>query len=405
MRILVHDYSGHPFQVELSRALAKRGHEVLHLHCSSYETGKGAVYRRENDPSTFAVASISLDRPIGGTAGPRRVPRELAYGRAFVARAAAFAPDVVLSSNDPLFAKARAAWWCRRTGTPWVFWLQDIYSVGMTSYAASRLGRAGRAFGYGFETIERNLARRAAAVVAITEGFTPTLRRWHVPDDRCHVIENWAPLGDLAPTAKDNPWARRHALAQAPVLLYSGTLGRKHDPGLLVALARRLEPSGARVVVISAGASADWLAGEQRRLQLENLVLLGYQPYEELAQVMGTADVLLTILEGDAGVFSVPSKILTYLCAGRPILASMPPENLGAATIEQAGAGIVVAPGDTEGFLAAAQMLLDDEGLCRRHGASARAYAERVFDIDRIGARFERVLEASRSGGSRLAME
>ncbi len=28
MKILVHDYAGHPFQVQLSRALAQRGHQV-----------------------------------------------------------------------------------------------------------------------------------------------------------------------------------------------------------------------------------------------------------------------------------------------------------------------------------------------------------------------------------------
>lgn len=395
----MHDYSGHPFQVELSRALAARGHEVLHLHCSSYDTGKGAVYRRDSDPSRFSIGSISVDKPISGTTGPRRVPRELAYGGAFVARASAFEPDVVLSSNDPLFAKARAARWCSRTETPWVFWLQDIYSVPMIGYATSRMGQAGRQLGSVFERIEAALARQAAAVVAITDAFAPTLRRWKVPDDRCHVIENWAPLRELPIVAKDNPWARQHALVDVPVVLYSGTLGRKHDPGLLVELARRLEPSGVRVVVISAGASVDWLAGEQRRLGLENLVLHGYQPYERLAEVMGTADVLLTILEGDAGVFSVPSKILTYLCAGRPILASMPAENLGAQTIQRADAGVIVAPGDGEGLLGAAATLLDDDALRRHHGASARAYAERAFDIDSIAVRFESVLESARQAG------
>ncbi len=30
MRILVHDYSGHPFQAQLSRELARRGHDVVH---------------------------------------------------------------------------------------------------------------------------------------------------------------------------------------------------------------------------------------------------------------------------------------------------------------------------------------------------------------------------------------
>src|SRR5258707_159501 len=134
MRILVHDYSGHPFQVQLSRALARRGHDVLHVHCSSYATGKGAVDEGSDDPDGLRV---------------------------------------VLSSNDPLFAKARAARWCRRTRTPWVFWLQDIYSHAMSAYARSRLGVAGAPVGAVFHAIERRLLREASGVVAITDDFRP----------------------------------------------------------------------------------------------------------------------------------------------------------------------------------------------------------------------------------------
>src|SRR5262245_65296140 len=41
LRILVHDFAGHPFQIDLSRALARRGHIVQHVYCGSYTSGKG----------------------------------------------------------------------------------------------------------------------------------------------------------------------------------------------------------------------------------------------------------------------------------------------------------------------------------------------------------------------------
>ena len=50
MRILIHDYSGHPFQVQLSRELARRGNAVLHLYNGSNPTTpKGAVSKRDGD--------------------------------------------------------------------------------------------------------------------------------------------------------------------------------------------------------------------------------------------------------------------------------------------------------------------------------------------------------------------
>ena len=47
--------------------------------------------------------------------------------------------------------------------------------------------------------------------------------------------------------------------------MYSGTLGMKHRPELLQALAQDLEVRGdARLVVIADGAGADWLRGESQ---------------------------------------------------------------------------------------------------------------------------------------------
>ena len=40
LRLVIHDYSGHPGQVHLSRELARRGHHVEHQYCASYTTGR-----------------------------------------------------------------------------------------------------------------------------------------------------------------------------------------------------------------------------------------------------------------------------------------------------------------------------------------------------------------------------
>jgi glycosyltransferase involved in cell wall biosynthesis len=122
-------------------------------------------------------------------------------------------------------------------------------------------------------------------------------------------------------------------------------------------------------------------------------MLLPFQPYDVLPQVLASGDVLLALLEPDAGVFSVPSKVLTYLCAGRPILAAIPSANLAARTITRAEAGVVVAPGDETAFVRAGIRLLADSATRAELGANGRRYAERVFDLERITSSFEAVLE------------
>ena len=118
-----------------------------------------------------------------------------------------------------------------------------------------------------------------------------------------------------------------------------------------------------------------------------------FQPFDQLSEVLASADVLLVILEPDAGVFSVPSKVLSSLAAGRPILGSIPGRNLAARLVMRAGAGVVVEPEDAEGLIAAARALLADAPARDAAGKAARAYAESAFDIQTIADRFVQVIE------------
>ncbi len=77
-------------------------------------------------------------------------------------------------------------------------------------------------------------------------------------------------------------------------------------------------------MVVASGVSVDKLRAESERSPRHNLTVLPLQPAVDLPLVLGSADVLVALLESDAAEFSVPSKLLSYLCAGRPVLASRP---------------------------------------------------------------------------------
>ena len=93
MRILVHDFSGHPFQMHLSRELARRGHEVLHVDCASYSTGKGDLSTHDGE-TNLAVRSIDLGKKFDKYSARRRFVQEYEYGRRFTKIAAEFRPDL-----------------------------------------------------------------------------------------------------------------------------------------------------------------------------------------------------------------------------------------------------------------------------------------------------------------------
>ena len=60
MHVLTHDFAGHPFQVELSRALAARGHRVTHAYCPSLDTTPRAALARGLVPGDVVLVSGEL---------------------------------------------------------------------------------------------------------------------------------------------------------------------------------------------------------------------------------------------------------------------------------------------------------------------------------------------------------
>jgi glycosyltransferase involved in cell wall biosynthesis len=271
-----------------------------------------------------------------------------------------------------------------------------MYGLATYRLVSRKLPGIGHAVGWYFIALDKRSARRSDAIVVITADFGEVLARWGVDASRIHVIHNWAPLESMPIRPRENDWSRQHGLAGGVRFIYSGTLAMKHNPALLLELARMLErDTSGELIVVSEGAGVEWLAEQASRQGLTTLRCLGFQPFEAMPDVQGSADVLVAILEADAGVFSVPSKVLSYLCAGRPVLLAVPGENLAARIVVESGAGLVVEPSDTSGFCAAAQRLIDSPQLRAELGQAARRYAETHFDIRRIGDQFERILSTS----------
>lgn len=181
-------------------------------------------------------------------------------------------------------------------------------------------------------------------------------------------------------------------LSEHQVVLYSGTLGLKHDPSILAEMASGLRDShpGARVVVVSEGKGRDWLEAHKAQQGAGNLVLLDFQPYEDLSEMMASADLLVAILEPDASKFSVPSKVLTYMCSSRAVLGVLPPDNSVAEILSSEEAGVVVDPSDRALVVKEATALLSDPDRRHAMGRAGRRYAERTFSPETAADQFLR---------------
>jgi colanic acid biosynthesis glycosyl transferase WcaI len=181
-----------------------------------------------------------------------------------------------------------------------------------------KFGWIGYLVGKHYERLERQAAARSFAIIVIAESFKQALQtKSRIAPSKINVIENWAPIEDIATKPKTNPWSAAHGLAQHDVVLYTGTLGLKHNPSLILSLAAALQDRAkTKVVVVSEGPFAGWLSARAQEQSLRNLSVLPFQAYESYPEVLAWAYVLISMIENDAGEYSVPSKVLSYLVGG-----------------------------------------------------------------------------------------
>jgi colanic acid biosynthesis glycosyl transferase WcaI len=406
MRILLHDYAGHQFPLELSRALARRGHIVRHLYAASIHTPRGQLTLRADEDETISIDGIELNRVISKYRFVQRFLLESKYGTLLVSECQRFQPEVVLSANTPSLSQVQMARWCRSRGVRLVSWIQDCYGLAAYRILSKKLPGVGHLVGKYMMALDRESALASHAVVAITDDFIPYFERNGIPKSRLHVIQNWAPLESLTLAPKDNDWAAAHHLDPERVrFLYSGTLAIKHDTHLLVQLGAQLQEWGnGELVVVSEGPAIESVKRRAAELGLTSVRCLPFQPFEQMSSVLGCADVLVSILNRDAGVYCVPSKVLSYMCAGRAQLVAMPLENLAARIVQQNGIGAVSRPEQASQFLENARALFVDQDRRNACGTAARAYAEAHFDLDEICSRFENVLGVGKELGQFAAV-
>jgi colanic acid biosynthesis glycosyl transferase WcaI len=373
MRILVHDYGSYAFAFELAIGLAQRGHDVLHA-ISKAEPLRTSTQIPAALSNRLTHVSIDTGSPLPKTNFAKRQRWGRVYGKLVSQLAVRWKPDIVLSANTPLDAQRMLWGACSRLPCKKIFWLQDLLGVATRTILSKKNRALGRVVGGYYELIERRMLRNSDHVISIAEGFSKYLSQSRVKPEKISLIHNWAPIHELPVLPKSNSFALEFGIQESINFVYSGQLGLKHNPQLLIDLARYLlKYPEVRIVLCAIGPGFNFIQEQVQRQPLPNLIIV-------------------PLLEKDAGRFCVPSKILTYHCAGKPILFSAPADNLSSEIVANNGTGIVCDTEDRPSTFKAAERLLDAP-LRTQMGRNGRAFAEAKFHFPKVLQNFESIFQ------------
>lgn len=333
------------------------------------------------------VRDVTVHRVATPVSGPHGLPRRaLAYCNYYLgARRAAMrlvsAGDVVVLKTDPPLLSASIAHLAKRRGARVVVWLQDLFPEVAREYGVPGMRTP---LGAMLERMRDRSLAESDAVVAISDRMAARVREsGHVPEERLHVIHNWADGRAIAPLERDaNALRRAWNLEDKFVVAYSGNLGRVHEFDTLLDAAAQLRAHGdIAFVIIGRGPR---LQDVQTRAERERLANIRFEPPREramLAQSLGIADVHLCILRPEFEGLVHPSKLYGIMAAGRPTLFVGAVTGETAGILADTGAGLSVPTGDGGALAHAILRLRDRPAEARAMGERARRAFEERFDM------------------------
>lgn len=381
--VVLIDFGGHPFTADLAISLQRSGATVHYVFSSSNESNPHGDFS-DATAEGVEVHDITLGRPVDQTQLRRRFRDEQHFGWATAKLIRQLpATATVILCQVPVAAAVVIQGAAKARGHKVVLWLQEIQSD-LSSIPGTRSLPAKL-----FTTLERRIVKAADRVIAISEGFADYAAANRTSGrDEVTVLPNWAPLRYLPNRHRINEWSTDQGLhPDRRRVLYSGRLGVEHRPDEIAALALMLTANGdIDMVIVAGGPGVESLRTRPELASHPNVRFIELQPLGSLADVLSSADILLGTLDDRATEALVPSKILSYLCAARPVVALMNSHNPSAQLVEDVGAGIAV--GDIHQAATVIRELLGDPDHMRKMGNLGRAYAATTFDPTTVADRF-----------------
>lgn len=395
MLSIYHDPEPIPKTGELARELCERGHEVTvvtafpHYPSGQLYPGFRLALWRWEDRSGIRVLRTFI-YPYHGARSSLRILNYLSWMVSSV-QAAWLTPscDVIYVWHPPLTVGVSAWILSKLKRAPFVYDVQDLWPE---SALASGLMKEGRLVDILY-ALARWVYRRAPRILVVSAGAADHLHNAGVPASKVTVAPHWVDTADFnRPHTRDARaefgWGDRF------VVMFAGNLGMVQGLETVIDAAAVLQESspGVLFVLVGDGAARAGLEQLVTRRGLSNVVFAGRHPASDMPAFFAAADVLLVHLRrSEIADHAIPTKILSYMAAARPIICGT--GGAAAEVVNAAGAGIVTPPGDAAALAVAVQHLgALPEGDRDRMGRRGRAYLDQHYDKQRVIDIYERVL-------------
>ena len=354
-----------PFNTDLCVYLAEKGHDVTMISTFPYYPWWKKPAEAQGKWAEKSVRrGVNLYRCWHYVPAKPSTLKRLVHELSFVATSTwrtlfLPAPDIYFVVSPPLFLGIGAFIVSRLKRRPFVIHVQDLQPDAALGLGMIKPGLAVKAL----FVLEKWNYSRAAATSGICGGMLEAFAHKRVPAQKIIFFPNWIPDGSkpLTAAAPASSFRAHYGISRDTRLIaYSGNVGMKQGVEIVIeaaALAKNA-PTQFHWAVCGEGAAKPALEKMAQEKSLEAVHLYPLQPDDRYHALLSETDISLITQQRGTGQFFFPSKLLSILQFGRPVLAVADASSELARAVVGGNFGLVVEPGDAAALLRAAETIL-----------------------------------------------
>ena len=299
--------------------------------------------------------------------------------------------DVSVVYSPPLTLGLAAYLIKKRKWTPFIFNVQDLFPQNAIDLGALKQPSLIKFF----EWMEKFIYQKANHITVHSAGNRDYVQSMGINPNKVSVIHNWVDLDEYKIDGIPNPLREKDEFKGKLIIFFGGVMGYAQDLETVVECANILKDHKQIIfLLLGDGAEKKTLLRKSQSLGLNNIEFLPFVSKEEYPFWVHVADVGLVTLKRSMKTPVVPSKILGYMAAGKPILASLNPESDGIRILEEAHCGINVLAGNPSAMADAVLKFSADREETRAMGQNGRLYAEKYFSINACINQYEGIFRS-----------
>ena len=384
-----------PYTTELAEHLAARGNRVSVLTGFPYYPQwriHGGYYRHlrpylVEQRNGVKVIRCPLLLPRSRQTAFRRILFDSSIAASTLLAGIANArQDLVICISPPLQLGVTARFLARLGGARLMLHLQDLVpdaaiAAGMIADGfATRIARKLELFVY----------KHADKITVVSQGFLENLVAKGVPRPKLRLLANWVDVGRFA--GAQHPYLREQlgAANGETLVLHTGNMGAKQGLETVVEATALLRADKVVVGLVGDGQVRRRLEKRAKDLKLTNLRFVELQ--DDYPSTLACADILVLSQRGRMIDSVAPSKLLSYMAAGKPVAAAVDAESEAGRLIRRAGCGVVVPPDEPQALAKAIRSLAGDRSSWAAMGAAGKREVERNYDQRALLTQWEEVV-------------